>query len=147
MNSPRCSGIIHIFAVIHAVIVLLCGWLNVSDELVLTVATVSMIGVIAIRRGQGLGVIAASVIAGNILGFIIGTYGAELLANFIPLQALHAVTSFVTTEIIGFGLLLLFNTLGGGTLLQHSVDASNDADDTHARYFTSHTNSLYQGLW
>lgn len=114
MNSPRCSGIIHIFAVIHAVIVLLCGWLNVSDELILTVATVSMIGVIAIRRGQGLGVIAASVIAGNILGFIIGTYGAELLANFIPLQALHAVTSFVTTEIIGFGLLLLFNKLGGG---------------------------------
>ncbi len=113
MKSLRCSGIIHIFAVIHAVIVLLCGWLNVSDELILTVATVSMIGIIAIRRGQGLGVIAASVIAGNILGFIIGTYGAELLTNFIPDAALHAVTSFVTTEIIGFGVLLLFNTIGG----------------------------------
>ena len=113
MTSPHCSNIIHIFAVIHAIIVLLCGLLNITDELILTVATVSMIAIIAVRRGQGLGVIAACVIAGNILGFVIGTYGAELLSNFIPTPALHAVTSFVTTEIIGFGLLLLFKYIGG----------------------------------
>lgn len=113
MKSPTCSSIIHIFAVTHAVIVLLCGLLNMSDELILTVATVSMIAIIAIRKGQGLGIIAASVIAGNILGFIIGTYGAVLLANFIPTPALHAVTSFVTTEIIGFGMLLLYKSIGG----------------------------------
>ena len=73
-----------------------------------------MIAIIAIRKGQGLGIVAACVIAGNILGFVIGTYGAELLANFIPVPILHAITSFVTTEIIGFGLLILLNAIGGG---------------------------------
>ncbi|MBQ9137403.1 MAG: histidine kinase [Alistipes sp.] len=115
MKGLRCSGIIHIFAVVHAIIVLLCGFFGVTDELLLTVATVSMITIIAIRRGQGLGVIAASVIGGNIIGFICGTYGAILLSNILHAPALHAVTSLVTTEIIGFGLLILFNAIGGGS--------------------------------
>ena len=85
MNTLRCSHIIHIFAVLHAVIVLLCQWLSLSDEFLLTVATVSMIAIIGIRKGQGLGIIAASVIAGNILGFVIGTYGAEWLTGILPL--------------------------------------------------------------
>ena len=114
MKSPRYSNMIHIFAIIHAVIVLLCGFLHIADELLLTVATVAMIAIIAIRKGQGLGIVAACVIAGNILGFVIGTYGAELLAMFVPMPVLHALTSFVTTEIIGFGLLILLNSIGGG---------------------------------
>ena len=116
MNTLRCSHIIHIFAVLHAVIVLLCQWLSLSDEFLLTVATVSMIAIIGIRKGQGLGIIAASVIAGNILGFVIGTYGADWLTGILPLYALHPITSFITTEIIGFGVLLLYNSLGGGIL-------------------------------
>ena len=80
----------------------------------LTVATVAMIAVIGIRKGQSLGVVAACVIAGNILGFVIGTYGALLIDNIIPEAFLHAVTSFLTTEIIGMGVLLLFNSIGGG---------------------------------
>ncbi|MBQ5701820.1 MAG: histidine kinase, partial [Alistipes sp.] len=80
----------------------------------LTVATVSMIAIIGVRNGQGLGIIAACVIAGNILGFMIGTYGAVLLSNILPAWLLHATTSFITTELLGFGLLLIFNSIGGG---------------------------------
>ena len=115
MNTLRCTHIIHIFAALHAIIVALCQFLSVSDELLLTVATVSMIAIIGIRKGQGLGIIAASVIAGNILGFVIGTYGAQWLAGVLPPYALHPITSLVTTEIIGFGILLLYNSLGGGS--------------------------------
>ena len=114
MKTLRCSHIIHIFALIHAAIVMICGVLNVSDEFILTIATVSMIAIIGVRKGQGLGVIAACVIAGNILGFVIGTYGAVLLSNLLPYWLLHTVTSFFTTEIIGFSNLLIFDTLGGG---------------------------------
>lgn len=114
MKTLRCSQIIHIFAFLHAIIVLLCSLLNIADELLLTVATVAMTTILAVRRGQGLGIIAACVIAGNIIGFVIGTYGAELLAGLIPYSALHAVTSFITTEIIGFSFLLIFNYLGEG---------------------------------
>ncbi|MEE0916225.1 MAG: histidine kinase [Alistipes sp.] len=115
MNTLRCTHIIHIFAALHAIIVALCQFLSVSDELLLTVATVSMIAIIGIRKGQGLGIVAASVIAGNILGFVIGTYGAQWLAGVLPPYALHPITSLVTTEIIGFGILLLYNSLGGGS--------------------------------
>ena len=114
MKTLRCWHIIHIFAIVHAVIVLLCGALNVADEFILTVATVSMIAIIGVRNGQGLGIIAACVIAGNILGFMIGTYGAVLLSNILPAWLLHATTSFITTELLGFGLLLIFNSMGGG---------------------------------
>lgn len=114
MKTLRCWHIIHIFAIVHAVIVLLCGVLNVADEFILTVATVSMIAIIGVRNGQGLGIIAACVIAGNILGFMIGTYGAVLLSNILPAWLLHATTSFITTELLGFGLLLIFNSMGGG---------------------------------
>ena len=114
MKTLRCSHIIHIFALIHAAIVMICGVLNVSDEFILTIATVSMIAIIGVRKGQGLGVIAACVIAGNILGFVIGTYGAVLLSNLLPYWLLHTVTSFFTTEIIGFSNLLIFDSIGGG---------------------------------
>ena len=114
MKTLRCSHIIHIFALIHAAIVMICGVLNVSDEFILTIATVSMIAIIGVRKGQGLGVIAACVIAGNILGFVIGTYGAVLLSNLLPYWILHTVTSFFTTEIIGFSNLLIFDSIGGG---------------------------------
>ena len=110
MKNLRYFNIVHIFAIAHAILVLLCQWLSVADELLLTVATVAMIAVIGIRKGQSLGVI-----AGNILGFVIGTYGALLIDNIIPEPFLHAVTSFLTTEIIGLGVLLLFNTIGGGS--------------------------------
>ena len=97
MKTLRCWHIIHIFAIVHAVIVLLCSALNVADEFILTVATVSMIAIIGVRNGQGLGIIAACVIAGNILGFMIGTYGAVLLSNILTAWLLHATTSFITT--------------------------------------------------
>lgn len=116
MKTLPCSIIIHLFALIHAIIVLICAFLNIEDEFLLTVATVSMITIVAIRKGQGMGIIAASVIAANIFGFVIGTYGAELLSNLITPIALHAITSFATTEIIGFAGLLLFNSFGGGNL-------------------------------
>lgn len=112
MKELRNSYIIHIFAIAHAAIVLLCSAMNIRDELVLTVATVTMIALIAVRKNQGIGLIAACVIAGNLLGFVIGTYGAKALAVFISHDALiHAITSFITTEILGFGLLMLFNSV------------------------------------
>lgn len=115
MSSFKCWQIIHIFAAIHAVIVLLCALLNIDDELLLTCATISLITIIALKKGQGMGIIATCAIAGNIVGFVIGTYGADLLAKFITSPILmHSLTSFITTEIIGFGFLLLYNFLGGG---------------------------------
>ena len=146
MNTLRGSHIVHIFAALHAVIVLLCQWLNLSDEFLLTVATVSMIAIIGIRKGQGFGIIAASVIAGNIIGVVIGTYGAELLADFLPINVLHPITSMITTEIIGLGALLLYNSLGGGEFAE-SLDARYALDCAHYRGIAYHTSYLLTNLW
>ena len=113
MQKLRSRHIIHIFAIVHAVIVLLCYASGVRDEFFLTVATIALITILAVRRNQGLGIVAACIIAGNILGFVIGTYGARLLSPLISSQAwVHAITSFCATEILGFGLLLLFSRFG-----------------------------------
>lgn len=115
MSNLKCWQIIHIFAAIHAVIVLSCALLNIDDELILTCATITLITIIALRKGQGFGIIAVSAIAGNIVGFVIGTYGADFLTMFITTPILmHSLTSFITTEIIGFGFLFLYNFIGGG---------------------------------
>ena len=52
MHDTRSIYLIHLFAVAHAVIVLLCYALNVRDELLLTLATIAMITLIGVRKGQ-----------------------------------------------------------------------------------------------
>ena len=85
---------------------------NLDNEIKVIIILCGMIALIAVRKNQGIGLIAACVIAGNLLGFVIGTYGAKALAVFISHDALiHAITSFITTEILGFGLLMLFNSV------------------------------------
>ncbi len=114
MKELRASHIVHIFALVHAAIVLVCQAMSISDELVLTSATVAMIVILAMRMKQGLGIMAACIIAGNIMGFIIGTYGADILSILVKDSViLHSATSFITTEIIGLSLLLLFTSLDG----------------------------------
>lgn len=115
MNDKRSIYLVHIFAIAHAVIVLLCYAFTVRDELLLTMATISMITLIGIRNNQNTGVIAISVIAGNILGYTFGTYGAKVVALFVEQPAIiHATTTFCFTEIMGWGLLLLYSALNRG---------------------------------
>lgn len=123
MKELRTPHIIHIFALAHAIIVLICHAMSVSDELVLTVATIGMISIVALRKRQGVGIMAASLIAGNIAGYLIGTYGARLLDNLLQNTTLvHALMSFITTEIIGLTLLLLYNFIDS---LRHRDSSSH----------------------
>lgn len=113
MKETRSSHIVHVFALMHAAIVLLCHLFSVRDELVLTVTTVLLIVILCMRRRQSTGVMAVCIIAGNILGFVIGIYGARVLDWVIAGPTMrHAVMSFVTTEILGFGMLLAFRLFG-----------------------------------
>lgn len=115
MRDSRSTYLIHLFAIAHAVIVLMCYALDVSDELLLTLATVAMIALIGVRKGQNISIIAISVIAGNILGYLFGTYGAKVVALVVREPAIiHAITTFCFTEIIGYGLVLFYGALNRG---------------------------------
>ena len=48
MRSLKVSGIIHLFAVLHAAVALLCRVAGVHDELVLTLLTIVMIVLICL---------------------------------------------------------------------------------------------------
>ena len=59
--------------------------------------------------------VAISVIAGNILGYLFGTYGAKVVALIVNQPAIiHAITTFCFTEIIGYGLLFFYGALNRG---------------------------------
>ncbi len=115
MKDRRGKYLVHIFAVAHAAIVLLCYAFDVRDELVLTMATIAMIALIGLRNGQNTSMIALSIIAGNILGYLFGTYGAKVVALVVEQPAvIHATTTFCFTEIMGWGLLLFYGALNKG---------------------------------
>lgn len=105
MQSLKVSGIIHLFAVLHAAVALLCRVAGVNDELILTLLTIVLIVLICLKRGLNVEFTAASVIVVNVIGYLLGTGGAELMGLLFrsPL-AVHALSTFLTTEILGWGI-------------------------------------------
>lgn len=105
MRSLKVSGIIHLFAVLHAAVALLCRFGGINDELVLTLLTIVMIVLICLKRGLNVEFTAASVIVVNVIGYLLGTGGARLMELLLdsPL-AVHAVSTFLTTEILGWSI-------------------------------------------
>ena len=97
------SWIIHIFALIHAAVALVCRLAGVSDELLLTVLTMAMSLIICMKKGLKVEFTAAIVIIANILGFMLGTLGAEVMQSFITSEYLvHCISTVITTEILGW---------------------------------------------
>ena len=79
MRSLKVSGIIHLFAVLHAVVALSCHLAGINDELVLTLLTIVLIVLICLKRGLNVEFTAASVIVVNVIGYLLGTGGAQLI--------------------------------------------------------------------
>lgn len=103
MHSTKVFRIIHLFALLHAAVALLCRLAAVNDELVLTLLTIVMIVLICLNRGLNVEFTAACVIVVNVIGYLLGTGGAELFERIVrsPL-AIHALSTFLTTEILGW---------------------------------------------
>ena len=97
------SWIIHIFALIHAAVALACRMAGITDELLLTVLTMAMALIICMKRGLKVEFTAAVIIIANILGYLLGTLGAEVLGAVITSEYLvPCISTIVTTEILGW---------------------------------------------
>ncbi|MBR1406246.1 MAG: histidine kinase [Bacteroidales bacterium] len=106
MKNVRISLLIHGFAAAHVAVSLLCALAGVQDTLLLTLLTMTLTVVICIRRRLTVEFTAINVILVNILGFILGNLGAQFLhVQNVMLE--HAISTFLTTEILGWGLDLL----------------------------------------
>ena len=108
LRHIKTSWIIHIFALLHAATALGCRLSGFEDELLLTILTMTMALIVCLKRGLNIDLTAATIIVVNILGYLIGNIGATLLQTFISdTYAAHAMSTFITTEILGWSIVAL----------------------------------------
>ena len=104
MKSARTGNLIHIFAFLHLTTALVCRYADIRDELWLTLLTIAMVVMICVQKKVKVEIIAASVILMNVAGYFIGNYGARLITVIFRQDiTAHSVSTFITTEIIGWG--------------------------------------------
>lgn len=96
--------IIHLFALAHALIAAISHVVHYMDAVPLTMLTIAMIVIIALRHNLRTELIAILTLAGTFLGYIIGSYGGMLVAMILPNPALSsATTTALFTEMLGWG--------------------------------------------
>ena len=102
------TWIIHIFAILHAVVALSCRLAGIEDELLLTILTMTMALIVCTKSGLNIDLTAAAIIVMNIFGYFIGNLGADILQTFISQPyAIHALSTLATTEILGWSIVAL----------------------------------------
>lgn len=105
MKPFRQSWIIHIFAILHAIVALGCRLTGTDDQILLTVLTMAMALIICMKAGLRVEFTTAVVIVVNILGYIIGNFGATVLQSLISSEyAVHCLSTVITTEILGWSI-------------------------------------------
>ena len=118
MKSLDIKWIIHLFATLHLAVALACRSLGIMDEIWLTMLSIAMVVMIGLKVRSKVEMIAATAIITNGAGYLLGVYGAELFGLLFSSEILsHGVSTFMTTEIIGwftFGFLNLFRRTGYG---------------------------------
>ena len=125
LKNIRPSLVIHIFALLHAGVALLCRLGGVGDELFLTMLTMAMSLIICYKRDLSIEFTAAVIIVGNIIGYLMGTLGANLLGYILnSTLAVHAVSTALTTEVLGWSIVAITKIFGqegsGGNALSSS---------------------------
>ena len=104
MNRKKAHIIIHGFAIMHILLCILCRMIGIPDTLILTLATMAMVTILCIEEYLSTEFTAITIVLANILGFILGTQGAQLLG-------INWLSTFITTELLGWGTLLMIHLL------------------------------------
>ena len=112
MSKHRDALIIHLFALLHAGVALGCRAFGLTDEIALTLLTMLLMVIICLRRGMSAKFMAFNLILVNIVGFGIAKGISSLLglATSNPL-VINPISTFLTTEILGWGTYLIAGRL------------------------------------
>lgn len=107
MDNIRASFIVHLMALLHVVATLMCMLLGINDSLLLTLLTMTMTVLLCLKKQLSAEFAAIVIVMVNVLGFLMGTFGADLLELFIHNEmVVRGLATFVTTELLGWGVLL-----------------------------------------
>ena len=112
MKQVSAQGIIHVFAALHAVTTVSCRMVGMNDELLLTLLTMLMVALVCLRRKMTLEFMAAIVILVNAIGYVLGIKCADFIGMIFHSEiVVHAMSTVVTTELIGWGSVWVGNLL------------------------------------
>ena len=104
--------IIHVFALLHAAVALGCRAFGLTDEIALTLLTMLMVVIVCLRRGADVRFMAVSLLLVNVLGFLIGKGWSSLIGlTGASDLVVYPVSTFLTTEILGWGTAFLATRL------------------------------------
>lgn len=105
MNFQKDNWLIHVFALLHAVVCLVCVAAGIADDIILTLLTMLLAILICLRGRMSVLFMSISVILVNVAGFLLGM-GLAALIGLLHLSpfVVHPVSTFICTEIIGWGM-------------------------------------------
>lgn len=104
MKISRTGLLIHGFALLHFITVLICRATGVGDTLILTFLTILLSVLICLKHALTVEFTAIILIVANIAGFALGIWIAKGAGLLIPGDLWqHAVSTLLTTEILGWG--------------------------------------------
>lgn len=106
----KCSWVIHLFAVAHTLSSWAMAHFGLSDEILLSLLTISMIVVVTQLYRLPLEVSAALAALCCFAGFYLGTLGGNLLTGSGVgwlINYSNEITTFVVTEIMGWATTLI----------------------------------------
>lgn len=106
MKKWNHHAFIHGFALLHAGTVALCAWLGIPDTLFLTALTMLMALVLCYLENLTVDITVMALILVNVLGFLLGNLGAELLFASLPANWDNIASTILATEILGWALYL-----------------------------------------
>ena len=122
LSKIKPSGVIHIFALLHAAVTILCLEARIGDELFLTVLTMAMILLVCLKKNLNLEFTAGIIIIINVTGYLLGTAGANLIGMIFSSDlAVHAISTAFTTELLGWSTILVGNILNRLRLFSGSI--------------------------
>ena len=104
MKKIGISWIIHGFALLHLAATAACLAAGIPDSLILTALTMALAVIICLRENLTVEITIISVLLVNILGFVLGSIGADLFQESMPENAKRALTTFIVTELLGWSL-------------------------------------------
>lgn len=106
MKKLRSSWIIHAFALLHAATVIACTLSGIPDTLLLTALTMALAIIICFQENLTVEVTIISIVLVNILGYVLGDLGAQVVFEDLPPIWQHSLATFVVTELLGWSLYL-----------------------------------------
>lgn len=125
MGRIKSGWIIHIFALLHVAVTLLCRYAGFEDEILLTMLTMTMALLLSLKNGFSIELTAACIIVVNIIGYLLGTAGAKFFALIFDSQyVIHSLSTALTTEILGGSIVILSKIFKKGFKDKDSMSSS-----------------------